>query len=120
MDTQRRRPRPDAGTDLANRGWPRDRSGSGIPDAGQRGTPVTAVVPQMPVGTLLLYSKGLDRRKVELYRDAHLSAATTLQAVDSWTEILTAINKYKSIDKLVFLVHSNPGAFLFGPDAREE
>src|SRR6476660_143115 len=52
--------------------------------------------------------------------DAHLSAATTLQAVDSWTEILTAINKYKSIDKLVFLVHSNPGAFLFGPDAREE
>lgn len=68
----------------------------------------------------MLYSKSFERRKVELFRDAHLAAAATLQGIDSWAEIQSAITKYKSIEKLVFLVHSNPGAFMFGPDAREE
>jgi hypothetical protein len=114
MQRRRASSRPDAGTGSRATGS-RGTHDRGVPDAGQRSAPVR--VPTATVGTLLIYSKGFGKTKVDLFNDAYLSSSAALRQVDSWQEIAKAIGEYKSIDKLVFLVHSNPGTFLFGPDA---
>jgi hypothetical protein len=106
--------RPDAGAAgraIGERGI-RDR---GVPDAGQRATPVPP--PVKNVDTLLVYSKGFDKGKVDLYNEAYFASAAKHKEIDSWREIVETIREYRSINRLVFLVHSRPGEFLFGPDA---
>ena len=101
--------RPDAGS--------RGATSRGVPDAGQRASPQTPRAPSSRAGTLLIYSKGFDKRIVDLYNEAHFASTGKTKQIDSWPEIVAAIGQYQSINHLVFLVHSAPGMFLFRPDA---
>ena len=85
-----------------------------------RGSAPPAPAPRTPTGragTLLIYSKGFDKRIVDLYNEAHFASTGKTKEIDSWPEIMAAIGQYQSINHLVFLVHSRPGMFLFRPDA---
>jgi hypothetical protein len=88
-----------------------------VPDAGQRASAPAPRAPTGRAGTLLIYSKGFDKRIVDLYNEAHFASTGKTKEIDSWPEIMAAIGQYQSINHLVFLVHSKPGMFLFRPDA---
>jgi hypothetical protein len=90
----------------------------GIPDAGQRGVaPADKRAARKSADTLLMYSKGFGSEKVDLFNQAYFNGQAGTQVVDSWADILKVFADYASINKLVFLVHSNPGVLLFGADA---
>jgi hypothetical protein len=111
---------PDAGTERTNRGIANRGYGSrGVPDIGQRAITPPPRAPTATVGTLLIYTKGFEKKKVDLYNEAHFSSAAKTKAVDSWSDVVGTLREYKSINKLVLLMHSNPGTFLFGPDPTE-
>src|SRR5262245_29958634 len=111
---------PDAGTDTLNRGiGARGVTNRGVPNAGIPNPTPTPRAPTETARTLLVFTKGFDKTKVNLYNEAHFSSLATTKEVDSWPDVMDAISHYKSIDKLVFMLHSNPGTFLFGPDPTE-
>ncbi len=71
----------------------------------------------LDVNTLLLFSKGFGKRIVDLYNEAHFGRQASTRLVDSWADILKVLAEFNAITNVVFLVHSNPGMFLFCPDA---
>jgi len=90
----------------------------GIPDAGQPGSaPSDKRAASKTADTLLIYSTGFRGDIVDLFNQAYFNGQASKQAVDSWADILKVFADFASINKLVFLLHSNPGVLLFGPDA---
>jgi hypothetical protein len=87
----------------------------GLPDAG-----LPTVASGASADTLMLFAKGFNPLIVALYNEAHFGGRATAWPVDSWADIVKKLADYKTITRLVFFVHSNPGMFLFGPDRTEQ
>ena len=71
------------------------------------------------VDTLLLGDQSLGT-KIGLYNQAHFGGSATARLVDSWAGCLKEIGTFSSINRLVLLLHSNPGMFLFQPSPSED
>jgi hypothetical protein len=64
--------------------------------------------------TLLVWDQSLITL-IGLYNQAHFEGSAPARSVDSWAGCLKELGNYSSINKLVLLLHSNPGVFLFHP-----
>jgi hypothetical protein len=68
-------------------------------------------------GSLILHDRHLNRNGlVDRYDEAHFASNAIRQPIETWADVMASLTQYHSIRNLVFLLHSDPRGFLFGPN----
>jgi len=67
----------------------------------------------LTVDSLIIRSTDFDVTLTDLYNEAHFGGNAKVAHVKSWRDVIKTLSEYLVINRLVFLIDTNPGEFLF-------